>query len=1201
MSRSLNIRDDCLGQAKLALKRNGFHSQRALAESAGFSLSTVSNFLRGKPVDFATFSELCEQLSLDWRDISAPEVAVQDELHQSQASPPELPPRQAPYQDWGAAVDVSRFYGRDTELNLLQSWVFEDQCRLVTLLGLGGVGKTSLAVKLARQIQQRFDTVIFRSLRNAPVLETVLIDLLQVLSRHQTSTQFESPAALFSQLVRHLQTERCLLILDNVESILEGGSRVGLYRSGYDDYGQFLQLVGETAHRSCLLLTSREKPQGLNILEGETLPVRCLSLQGVSTVAGRQIFDRIGTYLGQDADWSTLVQKYAGNPLALKIVAAFVRDVFDHDVPGFLSFLEQEPFLFADIKDLLDQQFERLTSAEQEVMYWLAINREPVSGQSLHRDAQGSLSMGEVLQAIAGLKNRSLVETTSDALTLQPVVMEYVTAALIQNAAESILQQDTSILIHYPLLKAQATVSVFETQKRLILQPFMDHLLEALGTPEAVVNHLYALLPQSRTQMSSEIGYFCGTLLHCAQVAAVDVSGYDFSHLPIWQANLQGMTLQGTNFSQADFRQSVFSEVIDEVKAVTFSPDGRYLAISDQDCKVRVWIIKTGQWSWVGCDHQNWVCSVAFSPDSQQLASASADHTLKIWEVETGICLRTLTGHQSEVCSVAFSPTGQVLVSGSKDCTLKLWDADSGKCLQTLVGHQQAVFTVAFSEDGTQVASGSSDKTIRLWDVETGTCQQTLMGHQNWVTSVAFCPHTQLLGSCSSDHTIKLWDTQRAECHQTLRGHRNWVLSIAFSPDGQTLVSSSGDQTVRIWDRHSGQCLHTCSGHHHGVFVVAYSPDGRMVASGSHDQTVRLWSAQEGNCHKILTGYTNRIFAVACSPDGSTVASGSFDHTIRLWDGQDHQCLQVLKGHRQPVYGLSFSPDGQILASSSGDRTIKLWHHPSGHCINTLTGHSEWVYSVAFSPDGEHLVSGSSDHTLKLWQVSTGNCLRTMIGHQTWVWSVAVSPEGQLVASGSGDRTIKLWDINTGDCLKTLTGHSDRVYSVAFSPNGNWLASGSFDHTIKIWDLGSGHCLQSLAGHTNGIYTIAVSTNGRYLVSGSLDHTIKLWDLATGKCLQTCVGHENEVRALALLPSVTGEGTLQMASGSQDQTLRLWDARAGTCQATLNVKPLYDGMNIGGATGLTACQKASLKTLGAIEAFGTGESADIGKPLTFRV
>jgi transcriptional regulator with XRE-family HTH domain len=60
----------------MALRRNAFPSQRALAENAGLSLATVSNFLAGKPVDHASFVELCQRLALNCEEVTELDVAV---------------------------------------------------------------------------------------------------------------------------------------------------------------------------------------------------------------------------------------------------------------------------------------------------------------------------------------------------------------------------------------------------------------------------------------------------------------------------------------------------------------------------------------------------------------------------------------------------------------------------------------------------------------------------------------------------------------------------------------------------------------------------------------------------------------------------------------------------------------------------------------------------------------------------------------------------------------------------------------------------------------------------------------------------------------------------------------------------------------------------------------------------------------------
>ena len=71
MLRSLKVRSDSIKQAKLALQHNGFGSQRAFAEELGLARSTLSRFLTGKTVDYATFFvEICGKLAIDWREIS---------------------------------------------------------------------------------------------------------------------------------------------------------------------------------------------------------------------------------------------------------------------------------------------------------------------------------------------------------------------------------------------------------------------------------------------------------------------------------------------------------------------------------------------------------------------------------------------------------------------------------------------------------------------------------------------------------------------------------------------------------------------------------------------------------------------------------------------------------------------------------------------------------------------------------------------------------------------------------------------------------------------------------------------------------------------------------------------------------------------------------------------------------------------------
>ncbi|RIK36813.1 MAG: hypothetical protein DCC55_26135, partial [Chloroflexi bacterium] len=162
--------------------------------------------------------------------------------------------------DWGEAPEVGLFHGRQAELNQLTQWLVTEQSRLVTVVGMGGMGKTALAAKLTRAIANHFPVVIWRSLLNAPPLMEILGSWLQLLAGQGVGQAPASLDLLLNHLFELLRERRCLLVLDNVESILQGEGRAGHYRPGYEGYGQLFQRFGAGNHQSCLLITSREQP-----------------------------------------------------------------------------------------------------------------------------------------------------------------------------------------------------------------------------------------------------------------------------------------------------------------------------------------------------------------------------------------------------------------------------------------------------------------------------------------------------------------------------------------------------------------------------------------------------------------------------------------------------------------------------------------------------------------------------------------------------------------------------------------------------------------------------------------------------------------------------------------------------------------------------------------------------------------------------
>src|SRR5262249_14168437 len=142
--------------------------------------------------------------------------------------------------DWGEALAIPTLYGREHELATLQRWVVEDRCRVVAILGLGGIGKSSLAITLAQQVASQFEVVVFRSLQNGPSLAEMLDQIIRVVSGQHSVPPEQLPDKI-GWLVQLLRQRRCLLILDNFETLLQPDALSGTYRTGYADYSALLQ------------------------------------------------------------------------------------------------------------------------------------------------------------------------------------------------------------------------------------------------------------------------------------------------------------------------------------------------------------------------------------------------------------------------------------------------------------------------------------------------------------------------------------------------------------------------------------------------------------------------------------------------------------------------------------------------------------------------------------------------------------------------------------------------------------------------------------------------------------------------------------------------------------------------------------------------------------------------------------------------
>ena len=1076
---------------------------------------------------------------------------------------------------WGDAPDVLRFLGRTGELEKLQQWLVVERTRLVAVLGMGGIGKTMVVARLALDVASTFERVYWRSMRNAPPLIDWLGGAIAFLS-DQSPMPPEGEAQRIDLLLKLLGERRCLLVLDNFETLLEPGRHDGGYRGGYPGYGQLLHAVGTARHRSCLVLTSREAPSELAALTGGHA-VRELDLGGLGVAESRGLLEHM-QLAGDESEWTALVDQCGGNGLALKIAGESIRQIFGGDMG---AFFEQagSGIVFGGIKRLLDEHIQRSSPLERDIMTRLAIEREPVSLEELLANVGQPSRRGETLEAIEALRHRSLVERANvgAAFTLQSVVLEYMTDLLVEQVAAEIEHGQPVQVVQHPLTRALAKDYVRRSQEHFICRPVVERLRVDEGASLAG-RSLLALLNLWRNQPWPDQGCGPGNVVNLLRILRGDLRGLDVSGLFIRHAYLQDVEAQDASIIGAHLRESVLPDTFNSPLVVALSTDRTHLAAGTTTGELYLWRIEDRTLVLSVSGHAAAVWGLALSPDGRMLASGSVDGSIKLWDTESGQLLATLQEHSRGVQAVALSGDGQLLASCDVDATVSLWDVPARRRLATLMGHTGTVCSVALSVDGQLLASAGADGTVRLWDVTTRTSLATLLGHSGTVWCVALSPAARLVASSGQDGTVRLWDAARARALATLEGHTGMVCAVALSADGRFAVSGGEDGAVRVWELPGGRLLPALDGHTDMILSVALSADGELLASAASDGTVRLWEPLSSRPLTTFRGHASSVRSVDLTTDGHLAAAGGEDGILRLWNTSTGRLLASLGGPGAGIYSVALGGSGRLVVSGSRDGgTIRIWEVSDARLLATLPAHDSGVYCVALSTDEHCVASGGSDGLVKLWDVEAGELLATLSGHTRGVYGVAFSGGGDLLASASFDGTVGLWDTRRGRLLTLLEGHTAGVRSVAVTPDGQLVASASFDGTVKLWEAPGGRSLATLEGHRTPVYGVALSADGRVVASGSSDGTVKLWEAAGGRELATLRGHTAGVLDVAL----SGDGQI-VASGSHDGTVRIWDA-VGAQLHTLRPDRRYERMDITGLTGVTPAQRQALLALGAVE------------------
>jgi WD40 repeat protein len=571
-----------------------------------------------------------------------------------------------------------------------------------------------------------------------------------------------------------------------------------------------------------------------------------------------------------------------------------------------------------------------------------------------------------------------------------------------------------------------------------------------------------------------------------------------------------------------------------EIRCGRYSPDGKILATSGSDDRVRLWNADTGQLLRVlpaVCTNSR---QLAFSPDSMWLATPDRCGGVVVWDVRTGKeRLAWPAPLDAAPKYLAFSRDGKLLLVGELfgdgDGRLTLRDAATGeerrrvevtrlwrfadvllldadhliglypsqdriRCwdflhdveLAPLVGHQREISRAVFAHDGRTVASLSRGGELRFWDFATGKTTCILKVPDGDFSDLVFAPRGDRV-LWSNEEKVRVASAVKKTDRQVFDA----ACGLAISPDGTTVVTARKEERApRFWDIATGKELaDPRPGHHAQIRSLTFLANGEM-ASGSDDGTLSWWDAETGKERGTMRSPDG---ISALSPDGQFLAQAERGKAV-LIKRDGGEILHTWNGLAgKPV--LLFSRDSRHLIVAE----VHSRNHPSRIEVHTVsTGQVVQVFhepSVKepccyFTPDGSGLVV--SGDTVRLWDLRSGKLRREWLDARDRL-PLACSPDGKQIARA--DHGVSVHDTTSGERLATFHGQRNLMTAVAYSPDGKLIATGCADGSIVLRETALWRERLRWTAHEGDVTALAFASDGKRLATGCTDGTALLWDL----------------------------------------------------------------------------------------------------------
>ncbi|SCV57406.1 uncharacterized protein FFB14_15140 [Fusarium fujikuroi] len=599
------------------------------------------------------------------------------------------------------------------------------------------------------------------------------------------------------------------------------------------------------------------------------------------------------------------------------------------------------------------------------------------------------------------------------------------------------------------------------------------------------------------------------------------------------------------------FQTLKLPEIVD---ALSFSPDGRFLASASDADDVRIWNASTGT-HLMSLEAESQPCTaVVFSPNSQYLAVGYDDRRVRIWDLTTWTYTQTDRCPGYWITAIMLSSDGRLL-SATSDGKVLFWHAKTGTLISMIhcVKVNDTLMSATFSSN-LQFVAWATGGVIELWNLDAGTIRH-IIPVDSFSKPMAFSPNNEFF-VCISYRGLQIWNTTTGELEYTLE---DWDLddepiSIAFSFDGQLLASGSSSK-ISLWNlvtRDPHDLLINSSAE---ISAFTFSPDSEMIAAGLNNGEIQIWATAYTGRKSPDYGSAGRHL-VLLSPNHQWVVSrplgSSCRDTLGLFDVSTGKLQRTVKSTGSFNH-VQFSPNSEYLAWKSSSSDGFIWNLEDGTKQEILNPDAKRLAShIAYSPSGKLAVICWKYSTIELHDAISGSYKYSLPEQDIRIQSIAFSPDSNILALKTEGK-IQLWNVETKEMQDEL--QVPRLYGayprMVFSPSGKKLALQRSSNVV--WFDTKTRDYESSPKLSGFVSEFAFTSDFLLLAVASTDepHTnsikIHLHDIERESLQGTLHGHQGYVMRLDFLPD-----SRILAVASEDRTVRLWDVTTHSQLHTFN-------------------------------------------------